>query len=304
MSKPLIFSAASLLDRLMGRRRYAAFLTSYYRLSLELMPQGRVFKNIFQRVLASGGRPPASPERLNALLDGLARVYASNQLSLFTMDRAQAESAVKAMDLKLLPALAKLREAGKGVILSGPHFGNQVLAMTALAMSGVPVNVIFIYADPFRWAEEYGLRVINLGEAALECLRALTRNEVVLLYTDLDYFPGGRTADFFGAPVRPPHGPARLSLASGAPILPVYALCHGEKHSYVCDKPIMPEGKSQEAIESALLRSQESFIAKYPDHWWNARDIWDMEETERQNARHLASVMNMRRMRRFLGLDQ
>lgn len=301
MPKPIFFQLVSAAEHLLGRKRFYSLLEAQYRMALTTTHQGRLLENIFSRVLQASGQQ-AAPERLRALKLECARVYASNQLSLFTMDRAEAERAVKDMDLELLPTLTKLRQAGKGVILASPHFGNQVLAMTSLAMAGVPVNVIFINADPYRWAEEVGLRVINLGEAALECLRALARNEAVLLYTDLDYFPGGRTADFFGAPVRPPHGPARLSLAAGAPLLPAYAIRRGERHSYVCDKPIEPQGKTQEQIESAILRSQEKYIARNPEQWWNARDLWDMEQTEKQNARHLAFIMTMRRVQGLLGL--
>ena len=114
------------------------------------------------------------------------------------------------------------------------------MLILGLARAGLPVHVMISYVTPqLRTVEGApGLRFTDFTTGAKHYLDALARNELVLLYTDMDFFPGGRTADFFGAPCHPPHGAARLAQAAGAPILPVYAVKEGARHRLCCDEAI------------------------------------------------------------------
>ena len=172
------------------------------------------------------------------------------------------------------------------------------MLILGLARAGLPVHVMISYVTPqLRTVEGApGLRFTDFTTGAKHYLDALARNELVLLYTDMDFFPGGRTADFFGAPCHPPHGAARLAQAAGAPILPVYAVKEGARHRLCCDEAISPEGASQEALENAILRSQERFIGRYPSHWLIFHDPWDLEErvrTARSQLRSLISISSV-----------
>lgn len=252
---------------------------------------------LLSRVLRFTGRDP-SPSELRRLVDEMAWIFSDMLATLHLLEPGGERRLLDRIELPLLPELARLRKDGKGVILAGPHFGNIALAMAGLALRGIPLTTILINAEPYRWVEAFGLRVASLGTAAVDCVRALNANETVLILADLDFFPGGRTADFFGAPMRPPHGAARLSLACQAPILPVYTFHLGEgRYRLVCDEPIMPAPESTtETIEDRLLRSMEKHIGRYPSHWLVLRDIWDIERCDKLNARHLANLALWKRL--------
>ncbi len=237
----------------------------------------------------------------DAFLRGMADLYADQLVTLATLTPQEASRWRERIELSAWPAIQRLREGGKGVILASPHFGNLVLPLVALAKAGLPLTAMFIDAAPFRWARDYGFNVVSLGYGAAEFLAALARNEAVVVLTDLDFFPDRRAAEFFGAPVRPPHAPVRLALASGAPILPVYAVCQGGQHRLEADDPLWPSAQtSQETMEWDLLRSMETFIGRHPEHWLLFEDVWDLERRDGDNRRQFAKLEAYRRFRKTL----
>lgn len=291
MDKPFILRFFTWLARGLGREKFLQLQYSVYRASLGRGSQRAEVERLLSRVLRFTHREP-SPSELQRLIDEMAWIFSDMLTTLYLIEPGALGGPLERIDLQALPELARLRQAGKGVILAGPHFGNVALAMAGLAQSSIPLTTILINADPYRWIESFGLHVVSLGEAAVDCVRALNANEAVLILADLDFFPEGRTADFFGAPMRPPHGAARLSLACGAPILPVYTVHQGAgRYRLECDKPIMPEpGSTIESLEERLLRSMEDYIGRYPSQWLVLRDIWDIERCDKLNARHLANL--------------
>jgi lauroyl/myristoyl acyltransferase len=289
MPKPLAFRLAAALLRALGRRRFQSLLERLYLWDIRLPPLRRALGRVLDRIQAHTGSP-LPPERRRDCLRAMARLYAEQQTDLVNCD-ADIGPALETVALDLLPALRGLRDQGCGVILVTPHFGNTVLCLIGLAEAGVPVNILVINDAAYKWAERKNLRFLGLGESAAACLRLLKRNEVVVLYGDMDFFPGGRTAPFFGAPYYPPSGPAKLALASGSPILPVYAVSRGGRHHLGCDAPIpVDAGSLQESIESTLLRSMEAHIGGQPSHWFIFRDPWDLKASDRMNRRQLEAV--------------
>lgn len=279
---PLFYRIFLWFKRRLGREKFQARIELAIRLTLS--GNKPTLESVLRRVMARSGAPP-SPEALKAALDGMVSIYAQT-MACMAMDRPEAQERAQGVRLDLLPVLRRLQDKKRGVILAGPHFGNVNVGITALGLAGVPLHVVFISGAPYRQAgRQFGVKVFDLGQSAAACVAALARNEVVLLYTDLDFFPGNRTADFFGAPIRPPHGPARLSLYTGAPILPVYFIHEKQKARFVADEAIFPENKSVPELEAAILRSMERFIARHPDHWWLCKDIWDLEAVDRENRR-------------------
>ncbi len=299
MDKPLVLRLFFSLARRLGRERYLRLQYAIFRMSLARGRQRAEVDRVLSRVLRYTGREPSAAE-LQRGVDEMAWIYADLMTTLHLLEPESARGLLERIELPLLPEIARLRKAGKGVVLAGPHFGNIALAMAGLALRRVPLTAVLINAEPYHWAQALGLRLISVGAAAVDCVGALNANETVLIQADLDFFPGGRTADFFGAPMRPPHGAARLSLACQAPILPVYTIHQGSgRYRLVCDEPIMPGPEStSEALEEKLLRSMEAYIGRYPGQWLVFRDIWDIEKCDKLNARHLA---NLARWRRFFG---
>lgn len=289
MTKPLVFRLCAAMDRLLGRERWRRLIERAALYGFNKPGLRRILENNLRRIYAFSGKELTEDE-LARVIDEMALLYARNQHSLFICDQ-DIRDVLSTFDLDLLPTLRTLRAGGRGALLITPHFGNIGLAMLALADAGIPLNAQIINAAPYRWCERPNLRFIGLSDGAAACLKALKRNETLLLYGDLDFFPGNRTADFFGAPIRPPHGPARLAVAARSPVLPVYAVYRGGRHHFECGEPILIEEDTDAgAVEEGILRSMETVIARHPSQWTICMDIWDMEETYRGLRRHLQKV--------------
>ena len=288
-----------LLARILGEPGAAAFVRRCCVQFLAIPSLHRVVEPNFRRVWAYGRGREATTEETTLFFSEMAALLAEERLAALELQRDPAHCPVPA-DAELLPDIEALRRAGRGVLLVTPHFGDVKMLILGLAGCGVPLHVMVSYAGPSGRALEAvrpNLRFADFGSGAQYYLDVLARNEVVLLYTDMDFFPGGRTADFFGAPCHPPHGPARLALATGAPILPAYTVFERGRHHLRCDAPILPEGLSQEEIEGRILRSIETFISRHPAHWQMFHDPWDLK------ARALAARNQMRYIRFNLMMD-
>ncbi|HEX9023492.1 MAG TPA: lysophospholipid acyltransferase family protein [Geobacteraceae bacterium] len=183
--------------------------------------------------------------------------------------------------------------AGTGAILISPHLGNWELGGLGLAAKGYPINVL-----TFR---EHDEKVNELREAArrrqginfiyvdrddtsplaiIEAATCLRRNEVLALLGDRDGSSHTALFDFFGRPAQIPMGAAHLSLATGAPVIPVFVLLEGTRYATVMEEPIFFKasrhdraGVIREGTER-LLRVFERYISAYPDQWYNFYDYW------------------------------
>lgn len=246
-----------------------------------------------ERVLRSSlGRAP-SPEEKARVVASLSELYARSQAVLMGPPELRKQTVLAADLSELDPALDAALARGKGAILASPHFGC-LHALVACGFRGRKVTLVVLYAEPSLTADtRFGeVRAVSVGSAAAPCLAALSRNEVVALYADAEYFAGGRTADFFGAPWRPPHGAARLAEAACAPMIPTYPVYDGVRDRLLVDETLWP-GAGLEALEQGLLASMQRFITRYPDHWFLLRDLWDLEASERWNLSQLRLVRLM-----------
>src|SRR5207245_5333407 len=71
--------------------------------------------------------------------------------------------------------------------------------------------------------ERIGMKMIGLGPGSLrQIMKALARNELVALASDLYSGDRGVRVPFFNRPAMFPSGPAALALRTGAPILEVW----------------------------------------------------------------------------------
>ncbi len=283
-SKPGAFKLMGWLGRLPGPVLRGA-------LRVALLPGLSVYRGgmrrTFARIVEFQGRA-ASKAEVGGLMRAFVAYYAG---SLANLCRIFASSAPPRppvpVALEALPEIERLRRRGKGVILATPHFGDLYSAILALG-ARLPLTVLMVTGEHYRWAESGSLKFVEFLGGAAEVVAALERNECVLVYDDVDFIPGNRTADFFGGPVFSPHGPPRLALATGAAILPVAALWSSTSTRVVCDAPILPDGKSQEELEAACLRALERLILRAPEQWMILYDLWDLDEMRRVAGRFRA----------------
>jgi lauroyl/myristoyl acyltransferase len=270
------------------------FLTAY-QATVRLSKNRTGITSNLQRISRHSQRRDLTPDELESTLQEIALVLTHLVIDNLKGPETWPEQ-TRSADLVFLPCLKDLLKQGRGAILLTPHFGNHALFMYALACGGMPVNAVYNFGTAFRSLEKAypNLRLFDVGFAAADLLKTLRGSGVVMTLGDVDYFPDNRTADFFGAPFFPPHGPARLSLASGAPILPVYAVLEDSRWRLIHEPPIDPGACSQEQIESLILRSMERHIAARPGHWLMFRDAWDLPATSEELRRQLRDARSSR----------
>ncbi|MDE2293174.1 MAG: hypothetical protein KGL53_13920 [Elusimicrobia bacterium] len=243
----------------------------------------RAARKNLTRVLAATGRE-ASPAELAAMTRRSLALYA-RFLLLMAVHPAEVRAARERTDLVLLPTLKALGAEKRGVVLVTPNYGLVAHGLWALYEAGVPLrmpilNRAFLAHAPRGMYE----RVSTVGASASDCLRALAAEEVVFQIADINFLPRRRTVEFFGAPAPLGYAAARLSAASGAPILPAFATAEGDRCVFECDEPIRPQGLSLPELHRAVAGSMERFIGRHPDQWLVYDDFWDVRGMDRKYA--------------------
>lgn len=183
---------------------------------------------------------------------------------------------------------------GNGAILVSPHLGNWELGGLGLADLGYKVNVL-TFREPDEKVNELrekvrrerGIGFIYVERddssplAIIEAVNALRRNEVLALLGDRDGSSNTIAMEFFGRQTQVPVGAAYLSLASGAPVIPVFVPLENGRYSTLMDDAISFQGghgRHGEAIRQGVQRLVAAFersIRRYPDQWYNFFDFWE-----------------------------
>lgn len=170
----------------------------------------------------------------------------------------------------------------RGLVVLTGHFGNWELLAHAQALFGDPVTLIhrpmrnpLVDAAIIRVRERAGTRCIKKKAAARDALRALRHNGLVVIPADQNQTRRyGVFVDFFGLPASTTPGAARLSMMTGAPVLPVFLVREGDsdRHRMV----ILPEiemvrtGNRDADIVANTQRCTaviERMLREHPDHW-------------------------------------
>lgn len=274
------------LAKRLPRRPLQWFINAALRASFALnRRRRRKALAVYGRILSRGGRRPSEQE-LSAVLDASIRHHARLILSLFC--RAEdIEFARARVDLDCLPRLEECLRDGKGVIVVLSNFGLFGHAFMALATRGLPLlcpvlDAGFYAHAPYGWAGAF----LSLGNASRACVNALRRGGIVVIPTMYNFLSKDLSIEFFGAPARLTSAPERLSRATGAPILPVFALAEGDRCRLVPDGPIRAAAGRDPVGETTrrLARVQERYIARHPEQWEAHDDIWDLERMDRNRT--------------------
>lgn len=208
-----------------------------------------------------------------------------------------------------------LRE-GRGLISLTAHIGNWELlagAMTAKGVEGVVIGRRIYYEPYNRWIVDLrrsvGVATFYRDRSARHLLKALRQNQVVGILPDQDIDSlAGIFVDFLGRPAYTPVAPAKLSLASGAPILPNFMIrCRGGRYRIILGEVIRPghDLPKEEAVKEMTRKwvaACETVIRRYPDQWawmhprWKTRPESSRKETGksgRAGYRHESGGLKM-----------
>lgn len=179
----------------------------------------------------------------------------------------------------------RLREtlaAGHGAIVVSAHVGNWELGglLIAAAMPGRPMAAVALAAPGgriVRFREDlrarFGIETIYLDSTAPFFIHAiLKRNGIVFMLAERNYTPEGVQVPFLGEEVSFPSGPARVALATGAPILTAFCLLNPDGTTTAMIGPCAPSPGAADPVRdltAQMAGSLEGIIRRTPEQWFN-----------------------------------
>lgn len=176
---------------------------------------------------------------------------------------------------------------GRGAVVVAGHFGSWELMGAAVAQMGYPVD--FLVGEQHNLLVDnmmndlrmsMGIGIIKMGAAAKGVIRALKSNRFVAMLSDQDAGDDGTVVEFFNRPASTPKGPAAFALKMEAPIIMAFIVRQGRgKQKIVLEKPIFGKRSSNKEediknLTQAYTNVLESYIRRYPDHWFWPHRRW------------------------------
>ncbi|HVM61507.1 MAG TPA: lysophospholipid acyltransferase family protein [Verrucomicrobiae bacterium] len=280
--------SAELLARVLPRRMNYGIARRVADLYVLFDKRGResVIANL-QQIHASSGMI-LSPRALHSLARENFLNFAKYLVDFFKFLRLDRRQIDKIVHFGNVPkALDDLLAHGKGVIFLSAHLGNWELGAAALAALGYKLNSVALQVPDKKLNELYqhyralrGLYPIPFGRAGRECIAAIRRNEIVGVVADRDFTGSNHTVEFFGRPARLPDGPAKLALATGAPLLPIFMVrLPDDTFAYIMEEPIWAD-KSRQSVDDIMrliAAALERVIRQHSEQWFLFHNLWDIE---------------------------
>jgi KDO2-lipid IV(A) lauroyltransferase len=176
---------------------------------------------------------------------------------------------------------------GTGAIVVAGHFGSWELMGAAVSQMGYPVDFLVgeqhnLLVDDMMndYRKRMGIGIIKMGVAAKGIIKAIKSNRFVAMLSDQDAGTDGIIVEFFGRPASTPKGPAAFALKMNAPIIMAFMIRSNRgKQKIVLEKPIFGKNTpdKEEDIKNltqAYTSLLESYIRRYPDHWFWPHRRW------------------------------
>lgn len=180
----------------------------------------------------------------------------------------------------------------QGVILATAHLGNWELAATRMGMVKPILSVARKMNNPYvnRFLAEGTHRahmrtVPKRGGRRSPLVAALKGGESIAILTDQHARKKAMVVDFFGLPASSETSPARLHLATGAPIIPGVCIREGKmRYTIKMGAPIRHQRSSDReadvhAILLAINQAIEQFIKQHPDQYLWSHRRWRVNST-------------------------
>ena len=218
------------------------------------------------------GRTPRAAE-----LDVLARRYlvelCKHQELAWRLD------VITRLPVQHLERLRQHADAGQGVIISNVHQGHFAAHSACLSRHGVPMSTVIaprLFGEQPQTASglrrrqlyrtfthEPGVTPVNAVGSYARLRDHLRGGGVVLMACDLE---GSTPVRFLGRTIGVPSGTARLSLETGAPVLPLSISPHGSVERLEVQEALLPSEHSSPAeLMQALFDRHAPAVLAWPE---------------------------------------
>lgn len=264
-----------------------------------LMPEKR---RAIRMNIEGVGQGRWSAKKVEVLTRRTFQNYGQYLLDYMVMHRLNASKKDRWIEEEVgVPHMIEALERGKGAICVTPHLGNWEMGGLLFSFRGGRLNVLTLdesdlntksYREEMR--RRAGIKNIYIDPkddspmAAIDAVRALKRNEIVAMLGDRAETQKTMTFDFFGRKTPFPIGVAILSMATGAPVLPVFVVLEkSRKYRGIIECPIFFDAHGREDREvvirrgmETLIKKFEAYIEKYPDQWYNFYSYWEEKSSD------------------------
>ncbi len=184
--------------------------------------------------------------------------------------------------------LAEAKGRGRGFFVLSAHLGHwEIAAHVAgayfgpLSVVGRPLDNPHLDRELTAFRRRFGNLTLSKRGAARGMLRTLEERGIVGILIDQRVRPSeGIVAPFFGRPSLATPVLARLSLRSGAPVVPIFAFGEpGGRYRFVARPAIEPEGDAKDeaavlAMTRLYLEATEREIRGRPAEWMWMHRRW------------------------------
>jgi KDO2-lipid IV(A) lauroyltransferase len=188
-------------------------------------------------------------------------------------------------EIRGLEHLERAKAAGRGAILLSGHFGNVELLGAALGQVH-PVDLVvrplsnpgveaWIAAERTR----AGVGLISADTGTRAAYRALRGNRWIAMLADQDARRHGVFVPFLGRPASTALGPARIALATGAPIIMGFCWRGADgRHTLEVDPPLDPgdprDPRAAERLTALHVARLEQRVRERPECWFWLHRRW------------------------------
>ena len=234
--------------------------------------------------------PTAAPSEIDRAARGILRNHLKNYYDFFRSTRLTKADIAKLVQVNGFENLTNALARGKGVIFITAHFGNLDIVGQTFAIRGYKVTTPAEHVKPEILYQRIvatraakGLTIIPVDGPLLALIRALKKNEIIGLASDLDVTKSGIVVKFFDAPARLPDGHVQLALRTGAALLPAFSMRLPDNTFAAYAEPAieLQSGSDFDADVRAgveqVARVMEKWVGQHPEQWVIFHRIWRLD---------------------------
>jgi KDO2-lipid IV(A) lauroyltransferase len=215
---------------------------------------------------------------LRGTFDSLGRLLGMfSQLPAITADELRQIVRCEGLD-----HLRVAQAGGSGVIVFTAHLGAWELTSFTVGALVNPFSFLVRRLDNElieglidKVRQRFGNRTLDKNAVSREALRQLKEGGMLGMLPDVNVLArDGVFVDFFGTPASTTSMLAKLSLRTGAPVIPVYAPWDEQRQQYrlEIEPPLVFERTGDETqdvhnLTAALMASVENVVRRYPEQW-------------------------------------